>query len=1710
MKKNTVAALLLVIMLLSAIFGLISCDIGALQGNQSKVLPAPENVKISSTTLTWNPVENAVGYTVKIVSGADSTANYVGDEYMVSSNSYSLEQLADGEYTIFVKSRGDSVIWSSSEYSEGVNYTRRKNTGADYKDDVIGAFGAFDEINTRESYLGYGVNIIDATGITSRNIKITYPIFKKDALLAEMLLKSNEHYSNLETVEAKTIEEFKSKLSNSASISAGASVSASGNIYGADVGGSVSMSQGIGKAFEHTTSETYSQYFLEIIAENQNYWLILQTDESRYKDILSDEFKKDLYDTSITPAQLFDKYGTHLLTSVAMGGNITMFYTLYSYSEEVEDSHYLEISSSIKTSVDAAYGSYSGGVSSDMSFSDVFTYEELAKKYNIRIGKQIITSGGSGSFGIINEPSLFNNYADWQKSLDAYPVVVGIKDSNSLYPIWNLIDTSISGGVERYNELYSYFSEYGKQSYENLCDTFEIKPPVAPTDIVNITAKHIYDYMDGEIIQVKPGDNFKITFDVLPDNANKYKKTFLVKSDYVTIDESGNVVVSENAPSRTEFTVTVRAGTVEREIKFYVVESCTIVFNTGFSELSIPNVILESGSLLNEPEIFREGFTLDGWYKDANYEFKFDFITERVTKNIILYAKWSAIEPVITFNTLGGSEVDSQKLKYNTSAKEPVTPYKDGYKFMGWYSNLSCTDKFDFSTLLKENTTLYAAWELINYTVTFDTLGGVELSPKSTNINLDYKISEIIPTRAYYEFGGWYRDVTFAKRFYFEESIIEDTILYAKWIPINVTVNFVDTDGGILQDESGISISSICTNIESNFRLSGVAVPYKIGYEFVGWIYDGEIVDIEVMEFRPNLSSNEHSLVAAWDINEYKLIYKINEDTVKEVTYKYNEKISPFIPDEIKGYTFTGWDLEPTVMPAENVVVTGSYSINYYTVTYMLDGVQYGSVDTVKYGDAIVLRADPKDENKDDFSGWTWNGDDVPSTMPDENIIITGTFGSEYYDVNYYVDGQLYKTNRVCVNNVIPMPEPTKVGYNFIGWKNENGDMVSEITTMTSGDKVLNAVFEIKEITITVKYVFENGAEAKAPDFITRKYGETYSIEVSAIQGYTTDLEEIVGVAGEENLDIIITYKLKLCKLTIKYLDYDGKTLAVDTTKHFYGAPYSIPEKKFEGRSNPVITDPAKGIMPAEDHIVTVKYNLMKITVKVNFTISGDSVSKIDPIEGSYDYGKGYSITVPTRSGYTAFFKGTTNEATIITGTVNTESPITYNVEFIPKAYEIKYNLNSTSILTVPRCEAVNRYITYLTSPTLNIPHADYYIFTGWYDSNGTQIADAKGNLIPGRSGYTDSQGRFIRTSATTLHARWTQEKTDWIYIKTPDQLKSISKKTDAKYFLVEDIDMKGAEWTPIESFAGKIDGNGKCIFNFKITKTATGIGRIGFIAYNTGSIENLTIGKSGNSSFDGSYSVKYQLSYTEDKNRSYLAVGALVGENGSSGVINNCYAINVYFDATISDNNNNEDCALYIGGIVGVNSGTVKYCGTGSCKIYGVVKAKVDSGDNNYGDMGGICGVNDYVVSYCAATNNDMNLKVYGNGTKDNYCDLDTNIGGILGYQRGLSGNSTISYCVSYKNTMEGYCSEGYINDDINPGLVVGLLKNGKISNCYAYSKDQITCNYTDSATQIKSEIKGDTGTGATGSMENCAKYNSISDLNDNIEKLVTNINKK
>ncbi len=68
--------------------------------------------------------------------------------------------------------------------------------------------------------------------------------------------------------------------------------------------------------------------------------------------------------------------------------------------------------------------------------------------------------------------------------------------------------------------------------------------------------------------------------------------------------------------------------------------------------------------------------------------------------------------PFVVFDAQGGSTVATQAVEVGGFAEEPEDPTRAGYVFSGWFTDVACTQAFDFSTQVLDDITLWAKWEV--------------------------------------------------------------------------------------------------------------------------------------------------------------------------------------------------------------------------------------------------------------------------------------------------------------------------------------------------------------------------------------------------------------------------------------------------------------------------------------------------------------------------------------------------------------------------------------------------------------------------------------------------------------------------------------------------------------------------------------------------------------------------------------------------------------------------------------------------------------------------------------------------------------------------------------------------------------------------------------------------------------------------------------
>ena len=249
--------------------------------------------------------------------------------------------------------------------------------------------------------------------------------------------------------------------------------------------------------------------------------------------------------------------------------------------------------------------------------------------------------------------------------------------------------------------------------------------------------------------------------------------------------------------------------------------------------------------------------------------------------------------------------------------------------------------------------------------------------------------------------------------------------------------------------------------------------PIKEGYTFSGW-----------SEIPSTMPASDVTITDTFTINKYKLTYTVDGEEYKSSDVDYGTAITAEKAPVKEGYTFSGWSEIPETMPASDVTITGTFTVNKYKLTYTVDGEVFKSSE-IEFGASITAETNPTKEGYT-FSGWS----EIPSTMPASDVTITGTFIVNKYKLTYLVDGVEYKSSEVEFGSAIAAEDnPTKEGYTFSGW--------SEIPdTMPASDVIITGLFTINKYKIT--YMVD-GVLLMTEEV---NYGSTITPPISPKEGY--------------------------------------------------------------------------------------------------------------------------------------------------------------------------------------------------------------------------------------------------------------------------------------------------------------------------------------------------------------------------------------------------------------------------------------------------------------------------------------------------------------------------------------------------------------------------------------------------------------------------------
>ena len=239
----------------------------------------------------------------------------------------------------------------------------------------------------------------------------------------------------------------------------------------------------------------------------------------------------------------------------------------------------------------------------------------------------------------------------------------------------------------------------------------------------------------------------------------------------------------------------------------------TVTLNAGNGTINSGNVTSYTygvGATL-PTDVTRTGYTFKGWYDNkALAGSPVTAISNTETGNKEYWAKWEINQYTVTVKPENGEADITITQDYDTPIIAPADPTREGYQFNGW-------DKEIPSTMPAENVTVTAKWVVNQYTITFDTNGGSEITPITQNYGTAIT-APANPTREGYTFIGWDKAIP-------ATMPAENMTITANWKVNQYTITF-DTAGGS-------EIAPITQDYDT--AITAPANPTREGYTFIGW-----------------------------------------------------------------------------------------------------------------------------------------------------------------------------------------------------------------------------------------------------------------------------------------------------------------------------------------------------------------------------------------------------------------------------------------------------------------------------------------------------------------------------------------------------------------------------------------------------------------------------------------------------------------------------------------------------------------------------------------------------------------------------------------------------------------------------------------------------------------------------------------------------------
>ncbi len=288
----------------------------------------------------------------------------------------------------------------------------------------------------------------------------------------------------------------------------------------------------------------------------------------------------------------------------------------------------------------------------------------------------------------------------------------------------------------------------------------------------------------------------------------------------------------------------------------------------------------------------------------------------------------------------------SDNIAYGAEITAPDAPEKEGHSFTGWGVVPATMPAYDVE--------LSGGYDINYYGVIFK-IGDEVISSSQVVYGGAITIPEA-PSKEGYSFVGWGEVPAAMPAENLEFNGSYDVNSYA--------LTFKIGDDVIYSEKIAYGADIVTPQ-----------APEGEGFTFSGWSDVPAVMPAHDLEFDSKYTANE-----------YELTYMIGDEIIKTVNVAYGEAlVAPEAPEK-EGYSFDGWIDMPESMPNHNLVIYGSYSVNYYRLLVYVNDEVYID-EEIAYGDEVVV-PDPEVETGMKFEGWQ---EEIPAVMPAHDVEIHGT-----------------------------------------------------------------------------------------------------------------------------------------------------------------------------------------------------------------------------------------------------------------------------------------------------------------------------------------------------------------------------------------------------------------------------------------------------------------------------------------------------------------------------------------------------------------------------------------------------------------------------------------------------------------------------------------------------------------------------------------------